>query len=91
MITIFAMDLIFIMRVIKEINKPNYRITVFNWNGKYLIKFEQGDLEQTFKISEFDVANEDDIYALLTDDFNNEVVKNFRSMNDIINKHFEPL
>lgn len=85
------MDLIFIMRVIKEINKPNYRITVFNWNGKYLIKFEQGDLEQTFKISEFDVANEDDIYALLTDDFNNEVVKNFRSMNDIINKHFEPL
>lgn len=79
------------MRVIKEITKPNYRITVFNWNGKYLIKFEQGDLEQTFKISEFDVADEDDIYALLTDDFNNEVIKNFRSMNDILNKHFEPL
>lgn len=79
------------MRVIKEIIKPNYRITIFNWNGKYLIKFEQGDLEQTFKISEFDVVNEEDIYALLTDDFNKEVVENFRSMNNILNKHFEPL
>ena len=79
------------MRVIKEITKPNYRITIFNWNGKYLIKFEQGDLEQTFKISEFDVINEEEVFNLLTDDFNNDVIRNFKSMNDILTKHFEPL
>ena len=79
------------MRVIKEIIKPNYRITIFNWNGKYLIKFEQGDLEQTFKISEFDVISEEDINNLLTEEFNNEVVKNFRNMNDTLTKYFEPL
>jgi hypothetical protein len=79
------------MRVIKEITKPNYRITIFNWNGKYLIKFEQGDFEQTFKISEFDVISEEDIYNLLTDEFNNEVMRNFKTMNDTLTKHFEPL
>ena len=91
MITIFEPEPIFIMRVINEINKPGYRITVFNWNAKYLIKFEQGDLEQTFKISELDVINEEDIYSLLTDEFNNDVIRNFKSMNDIITKHFDPL
>lgn len=79
------------MRVIKEISKPNYRITVFNWNAKYLIKFEQGDLEQTFKISELDVVSEEDIFALLTDEFNNEVISNFRNMNNTLIKYFEPL
>ena len=43
------------MRVVKEIPHSACKITVFSWNQKYLIKLEQGDFEQTFKVSEFDV------------------------------------
>ncbi|MDZ7648033.1 MAG: hypothetical protein U5K54_13125 [Cytophagales bacterium] len=49
------------MRVIKEIPYANFKITIFQWNGKYLIKIESGLLEQTFKINELDTTSEDDV------------------------------
>ena len=44
------------MRVVAEIPNPEMKITVFSWNGKYLIKLEKGPLEQTYKLDEMDVT-----------------------------------
>ena len=47
------------MRVVKEIPNSNCKITVFSWNGKFLIKLENGGFEQTFKVSELDVLEQE--------------------------------
>ena len=51
-------------------------------NQKYIIKFEQGTLEQSYKLSELDLtgggANE--IFQLLDEEFIASVVERFRSM-----------
>lgn len=68
------------MRIVKEVLKNQLKITIFSWNGKYLIKFEQGDLEQTYKIDELDLMGESDIDLIINDDFLEKVKKIFRQM-----------
>ncbi len=57
------------MRVVAEIPHPDFKITVFSWNGKYLLKLERGMFEQTYKISEMDVSGDEEIKNMLTEDF----------------------
>jgi len=68
------------MRVVKEIISANYKITIFHWNNRYLIKFESGALEQTFKVSELDVSSESEVVAMLDDIFLKEVSRRFEEM-----------
>ena len=42
------------MRIIKEIIYNSCKVSIFYINQKYIIKFEQGNLEQTYKLSEID-------------------------------------
>lgn len=42
------------MRILGDIAHPRFKITLFAWNGKYLLKLEEGSLEQTYKIDEMD-------------------------------------
>ena len=42
------------MRDIRELMFEDIRVSVFHMNGKYLLKFEQHQLEQTYKLSELD-------------------------------------
>jgi len=42
------------MRVIKEILYPDCKVSIFYMNQKYIIKFEQNNLEQIYKFSEID-------------------------------------
>lgn len=56
-------------------------ITVFLWNNKYIVKFEAGPYEQSYKIDESMVSNPDDIKAALTDDFMEKVANRFIEMN----------
>ena len=67
------------MRVVREIPHKACKITVFSWNQKYLIKLEAGDFEQTFKVSEFDVL-EEEIDEILSESFINEAVTRFADM-----------
>jgi len=55
------------MRIVKEIPLGSFKATIFAWNGKYLLKFESGSYEQTYKISEMDLAGDEDIVKLLSD------------------------
>ena len=50
------------MRVVVEIPHKECKITVFAWNNRYLIKLEQGLLEQTFKVNEYDLSGESELY-----------------------------
>jgi hypothetical protein len=68
------------MRVVTEIPHPQCKITVFSWNGKYLIKLEAGPLEQTYKVSEWDLTGEDDIKKLLSEEFINAALNRFEQM-----------
>ncbi len=68
------------MRVIKEIVHELGRISIFHWNGKYLIKLEQDGLEQTYKIDEFDVINPAQLEGILTDQFIQKATIRFRDM-----------
>ena len=74
------------MRVVKEINTSDCKVTIFNWNGKFLIKFEQGDLEQTYKVDELDLIDESDLDAFTSEDFLKEINENFKTMSKTLNK-----
>lgn len=56
------------MRIVAEIPREDFKITVFSWNGKYLLKFERGSYEQTYKVSEMDLTGDEDIKSILADE-----------------------
>ena len=68
------------MRQLAVVPHPEVKITLFSWNGKYLIKLEKGMFEQTYKVSELDLTGEDDIHALLDADFIQAAVARFAGM-----------
>ena len=74
------------MRTIAEIPHAKCRITIFLWNQKYLVKFEQEALEQTFKISQFDVAGEEELKKMINEDFIESAVKRFDNMREDLSK-----
>jgi hypothetical protein len=68
------------MRVVAEVPNPEMKITVFSWNGKYLIKLEKGPLEQTYKVEEMEVAGEADVRQMLDEIFLSRALARFREM-----------
>jgi hypothetical protein len=68
------------MRIVGEIPHPSCRITLLSWNNRYLIKLEQGLLEQTFKINQFDILQESDLHRLLDEQFIEECLRRFEEM-----------
>ncbi len=71
------------MRVVTEIPHPEYKLTVFAWNNKYLLKVETPFYEQTYKVGETDLTGDDDIKAIVADEeFMQSVMQRFRDMND---------
>lgn len=70
------------MRIVGEIPHPGFKITLLSWNNKYLIKFERGPLEQTFKIPEFELTNEAELHTFLDKTFLIEVEGTFDKMEE---------
>ncbi|WP_234733858.1 hypothetical protein [Tellurirhabdus bombi] len=70
------------MRYIKDIANPIFRIGLYVWNGKYILKIEAGLYEQTYKISEMDVTSEEDVLSLLDEPFLKRVADRFRQMHE---------
>jgi len=68
------------MRVVGEIPHSDCKITIFSWNNRYLIKLEQGLLEQTFKVNEFDISGESEIYRIVDQAFIQEALQRFAEM-----------
>lgn len=68
------------MRILGEIKHPDCKITLFSWNNRYLIKFEDGLLEQTFKIDQFDLESENDLTKVVSEAFIQDAVSRFHAM-----------
>ena len=70
------------MRVIAELPHPECRITLFNMNQKYIVKFEQGTLEQSYKLSELDLSGggANEIFEILDDAFIGTVIERIKLM-----------
>jgi hypothetical protein len=68
------------MRVIHERAHQGCRITFFSWNNRYLIKLEEGLMEQTFKIDQFDVENEQELLRVVDSEFLQQAIDRFMEM-----------
>lgn len=79
------------MRVVREFVQEDVRISVFSWNNKYIIKFELGPMEQTFKLSEMDVLEEKDLEIFWKGDFFGKVKRRFEEMGESFRAESENL
>lgn len=69
------------MRVVAELPHPKCKISIFSMNMKYIIKFEQGSLEQSYKLAEIDLINGiDSVFEILDEEFINKVASRFDDM-----------
>lgn len=70
------------MRILAEIPHPACKITVFYMNQKYIVKFEKGNLEQSYKISELEyiISGVDDVKKLINESFINQIMQRFQQM-----------
>ena len=76
------------MRVVKEIPHERYKIQIFQYNGKYIVKIELGQFEQTFKIGETDVFGLEDVENMVNSDLLNNCLKRFVGMREDWEKAF---
>jgi hypothetical protein len=68
------------MRIVGEIPHPICKITLYSWNNRYLIKLEYGLLEQTYKVNQFDLTGEADLYTIVDEQFVGQALNTFREM-----------
>lgn len=69
------------MRILAELPHPDCKISIFGMNQKFIVKFEQGNLEQSYKIAEADILNGvDGVFEILDEKFINKVLENFANM-----------
>ena len=79
------------MRVVGEIPHPDCKITIFQWNNRYLFKLEAGLLEQTFKINEYDISSEEDLKKILNEEFIQQALERFQAMQVSLRTSIEAL
>jgi hypothetical protein len=70
------------MRTIAEIPHHTFRISVFSYNAKYIIKVELDQFEQIYKINEMDVQGIEEIKAMLTTSFYENCMDCFLTMRE---------
>ncbi len=69
------------MRVIAEIPHADFKVSIFSMNRKFIIKMEQGALEQTYKVAEADLMDGvNSVFELLDDAFYQTVAARFTEM-----------
>jgi hypothetical protein len=68
------------MRLVREVSHPFCKITIYSWNNRYLIKVEQGLLEQTYKINETELTSEAELDEILDNEFINRALTIFQQM-----------
>ena len=77
------------MRVIREIPHERYKIQIFQYNGKYILKIELGQFEQSYKIGETDVIGVEEVEKMITDELLSNSLKRFVEMRADGAKSFE--
>ena len=71
------------MRVVAELPRQDCKITIFSMNMKYIVKFEQGLLEQTYKLAEINLTDGvNSVFEILDEEFIKTVMSRFKLMNE---------
>lgn len=69
------------MRIIAELPHPQFKISILNMNDKFIVKIEQGSLEQTYKIAGIDLLDGvNSIFEILDEAFLTTVSTRFTEM-----------
>jgi len=68
------------VRLVKEVPHERYKIQIFNYNAKYIVKIELGDFEQTYKIRETNIDGLDDVENMITQHILSNSLKRFVEM-----------
>jgi hypothetical protein len=69
------------MRIIAELPHPDFKISILNMNQKFIVKIEQGSLEQSYKVAEMDLTDGvNSVFELLDDEFLKKVGARFIEM-----------
>jgi len=69
------------MRIIAELPHPDFKISILNMNNKYIVKIEQANLEQTYKIADIDLLDGvNSVFELLDEEFLKSVSARFQEM-----------
>ena len=69
------------MRIIAEMPHPDFKVSILNMNRKFIIKIEQGALEQTYKVAEMDLMDGvNSVFELLDEPFYKTVASRFTEM-----------
>ncbi len=79
------------MRVVKELTREEVRVSIFSWTNKYILKYELGPMEQTFKLSEMDVLEEGELEAFLQGEFFDRIKTRFDEMGKSFRSQLENL
>jgi len=78
------------MHFIKEIPNDSMRISLFEWNSKYILKFETPHMEQSYKYSVMDFSSQKEIEELASSSsFQKFVIDTFKSMYAETAKHID--
>jgi len=86
---VFVLFLPQVMRVVKEVPHAQFKITIFSWNEKYIIKIEIGQFEQVYKIKHLDVTGLDDVIERIDKEFLEEAMQRFMSMRSSFSEAFK--
>jgi hypothetical protein len=68
------------MRIIDSIPHPSISISIFNMNDKYIVKFEAGPMEQSFKFQTEQIKSVENLKNMINDDFIEKVRLRFNDM-----------
>lgn len=68
------------MRVIGYIEHPVFKISVFSWSEKYIVKIEAGFFEQAYKFRQADFENWEDLKAFFDTAMLEDVMVTFKKM-----------
>lgn len=76
------------MRTVAEIPHHTFRVSIFSYNAKYIVKIELGQFEQVFKIAEMDVQGLNDVQNMLSEAFYENCMDRFLQMREDWQKSF---
>jgi hypothetical protein len=76
------------LRLVKDIPHERYKIQIFQYNSKYILKIELGQFEQIFKIGETDVEGLSEVENMITQDLLKNSLTRFIEMRSDWEKAF---
>ena len=68
------------MRVVKSFFIDDINVNIFEYNLKYIIKFESNDMEQTYKVDMTEVVDINDLILKIDNKYINDIKQSFEVM-----------